>query len=255
MSRNILWQPMLDALDRWAQSGRVADLWLRDDDAVEPTEPLERLLDLTRSHAVPLALAVIPAHSGAALAARLAGEPHVSVLVHGWSHDNHAPPGEKKQELGPHRPRGLVLDELAAAHRRLASPHGRSFVPVLVPPWNRIDPGLLPELSSLGFAALSVFGQAKPAPLPVVNTHVDLIDWHGHRGARDAAALARDLATALDCAYEGRGEPLGFLTHHLVHDEAGRDFLAELFALTGSHPACRWRAVRDVLAWDAGPPT
>lgn len=251
MSGDATWQPVLDALDRWTQAGRMANLWLRDDDAVEPTEPLERLLSLTRHHAVPLALAVIPAHSGVALATRLAKEPHVSVLVHGWSHDNHAPAVEKKQELGAHRPRPLVLGELAAAHRRLAGLHGASFVPVLVPPWNRIDPSLLPELSSAGYVALSVFGTAKPAPLPVVNTHIDLIDWHGTRGARDPAALVRDLATALDRAYEGRGEPLGILTHHLVHDEPAWEFLAELFAVTGSHPACRWRAVRDLLARDA----
>jgi hypothetical protein len=44
------------------------------------------------------------------------------------------------------------------------------------------------------------------------------------------------------------GGVMGFLTHHLVHDDAGWDFLDALFEVTQAHPACRWRSLTDVLA-------
>ena len=89
-------------------AGRRPVFWLRDDDAVAPGAALDRLLGLTGRFEVPVALAVIPAHAGTALAERIADERLVTVVVHGWSHENHAPPGKKKQELGLHRPAGTV---------------------------------------------------------------------------------------------------------------------------------------------------
>ena len=103
MAEEVTWQPFRAELDRWQRSGRTIAFWLRDDDAVQPTAALDRLLDLAGRHSIPTTLAVIPAYAREQLAARLATEPHVSVAVHGWAHDNHAPEGEKKQELGPHR--------------------------------------------------------------------------------------------------------------------------------------------------------
>ena len=97
-----VWQPLLSELARWTDAGRAADFWLRDDDAVEPTAALDRLLGLTGASAIPVTLAVIPAFTGEPLASRLAGEPHVTVGVHGWAHRNHASEGQKKQELGHH---------------------------------------------------------------------------------------------------------------------------------------------------------
>ena len=76
-----------------------ADFWLRDDDAVEPTVALDRLLGLTGEFAVPVTLAVIPAFTGEALARRLEAAPHAAVAVHGWSHKNHAPAGQKNRSL------------------------------------------------------------------------------------------------------------------------------------------------------------
>src|SRR5919109_4059560 len=109
------WQPLASELARWAEAGRIADFWLRDDDAVEPTGALDRLLVLAARYAVPPTLAVIPAHAQKTLAERLQAEDKIAVAVHGWAHENHAPESEKKQELGPHRPRQVVLAELADA--------------------------------------------------------------------------------------------------------------------------------------------
>jgi hypothetical protein len=252
MSSNPIWQPLMAELDRWKAAGRKADFWLRDDDAVEPTAPLDRLLALTGRSGVPVTLAVIPAFTGEALAKRLAQEPHAAVAVHGWSHRNYAPDGQKKQELGSHRPREVVLDELSRGLSHLTRLYGERAIPMLVPPWNRIDPGLLPDLGSIGFTALSVYGPAKPAAsLSVINTHVDPMDWHGTRGCRDHADLVRDIVGQLDRAFAS-GEPVGLLTHHLVHDEAAWAFLEGLFEVT-SGQACVWRSAGDLIGQSGSP--
>ncbi len=240
------WAPLTDELDRWARAGRVARFWLRDDDAVEPTEPLERLLALSARHEVPVALAVIPAFTGDALAGRLAAAPGAEVAVHGWSHENFAPPGEKKQELGGHRPADVVLASLERGLSHLARLHGPRLTPVLVPPWNRIDPALVSRLGGLGFRALSVFGPEKALGLPAINTHVDVIDWRGTRGGRPGGDLAGEMAVRLRAIAGGEGT-LGLLTHHLVHDETVWRFLEELFERTARHPGCRWTRLSELV--------
>ncbi|MBY3050123.1 polysaccharide deacetylase family protein [Rhizobium laguerreae] len=255
MTDGIAWEPLRRELDRWQAAGRVARLWLRDDDAVEPTPDLETLLALTGESGVPLALAVIPGLTGETLAVRLAEEAGVAVAVHGWSHTNHAGAERKKQELGGERPAEVVLGELGQGLRLLQRLHPACFLPVLVPPWNRIDAALIPALPSLGFAALSVYGRAKQdGPMPLLNTHVDIIDWHGTRGGRSAGELVADLVAELDDRFAGSDEPIGVLTHHLVHDAAAWDFLSALFATTGRHPAVRWSPASALLKAQAREP-
>jgi hypothetical protein len=235
-------------LDDLAATGQQVTFWLRDDDAVEPTPALERLLNITRRHHIPLMLAVIPQNTGAALVGRLVHEPDLCVAVHGWSHENHAPETEKKQELGAHRPADHVLAELKAGFDKLQALHGQRFTPMLVPPWNRIDKAVVAALPALGFEALSVFGREKtPSTIPLLNTHVDVMDWHGSRGGRNADVLFAEIAEWL----EPEKEPLlaiGILTHHLVHDETVWVFLERLFQLTSAHPACRWMQAGAILA-------
>ncbi len=251
MSVDETWQPLSSALDRLSLTGRRAEFWLRDDDAVEPTEPLDRLLAITGEFGVPVTLAVIPAFTGELLARRVAKAPHATVAVHGWSHRNYAPDGEKKQELGPHRPREAVLGELSRGLSRLVLLHGERAIPMLVPPWNRIDAALIHELPSIGFTALSVYGSAKRAPLlRVINTDVDLMDWHGTRGCRDHADLVREIVAHLDLTFDKSSEPVGLLSHHLVHDEPAWAFLERLFEIT-SRDGCRWRSGGEFTASDA----
>src|SRR5919206_2172704 len=116
-----LWAPVHRELDLWAEAGRSARLWLRDDDAVAPTPALDALIALAEDFEIPVLLAVIPAFADEALARRLDGARLVRPAVHGYAHANHAGAQEKKQELGPHRPRAVVLGELAAGRARLAA--------------------------------------------------------------------------------------------------------------------------------------
>ena len=232
-----------DALWAAADRGHPATFWLRDDDATEPSARLDTLLAMTARHAVPVTLAVIPARSGQALADRLAGECGVTVAVHGWAHVNHAGPAEKKQELGLHRPVPVMLDELARGLRHLQRLHGAACRPVLVPPWNRIHPDVVQRLAGVGYAALSVFGPAKPAALRLLNTHVDLIDWRGTGRAKGLDTLLAEITLALQ-----RGAPIGLLTHHLVHDAGAWAVLDRVLALTSGQPGSAWAGLPALLS-------
>jgi hypothetical protein len=248
MSDSTIWQPLRNELQRFAAAGRTAKLWLRDDDALEPTPALDRLLDLAGSFEVPLTLAVIPATTGEMLAKRLRQEGRVTVAVHGWSHTNHAAGDRKKQELGLDRPGPVVLSELKAGFDKLKALFPAHFVPVLVPPWNRIAPTLLPPLAELGYRAVSVYGRSHAAnPIASINTHVDLMNWHGLRGCRPHAELVANLLAELTDRFDGNDEPIGILTHHLVHDEKAWDFIFRLFEVTRNNPAVEWQGLREIL--------
>ena len=248
------WTAIDEELARWRDAGRTPTLWWRDDDAVDATPALDRLLSLLRTHGVPLALAVVPSGATPALAARLAQVPGIDLLQHGYAHSNHAPVGEKKAELGPERPAMVVLGELGTGWLALERLFGPSVLPVLVPPWNRIAPGLVPALPEIGFRGLSTFG-SRPRTRPVsrsvsrwvqVNTHLDLIDWKARRFA-GADALLAALAAALSAARE-TGEPIGLLSHHLAMDEAGWDFLSSFWEKVGGMPGLSIAAANGLFA-------
>jgi len=232
-----------EVLNERVDAGIPVQFWLRDDDAVEPTPKLDQLLALADGFAVPLTLASIPAFSGKALAERLASEERVSVAVHGWSHQNHAPTNEKKQELGLHRPTPLILDELSRGLVHLSQLHGKHFVPLLVPPWNRIDALLVKQLTAIGFRGLSTFDKQSSNDIAVLNTHVDVIDWKGTRGGRTTLELEAEIVSQL----QRSGEPIGILTHHLVHDDQVWGFLEQLFAMTSDKSGISWMRVDDLL--------
>lgn len=231
------WDGLTDELDAWAAAGRAPDFWLRDDDAQEPSPALERLLEITGTNGVPLALAVIPAGAGEALAIRLERAPWVSVLQHGYAHRNHAGADDKKCELGAARPAEHVIAEIAVGRQSLEALFGARALPVLVPPWNRIAPHLVPMLPEIGFTGLSRFGPRKRAQavagLAQSNTHVDIIDWRGNRGFVGEEAALRAIVEHLAARRGGQAEatePTGILTHHRDHDDACWGFLGRLLS-------------------------
>ena len=249
------WTELESEVARWRDAGRPVDFWLRDDDAVRPTGPLERLLALAKAFDVPPALAVIPAQAEGALFAMLPGR--ADVLQHGSDHSNRATPGEKKTEYPRGEPAGAALERLAEARRRLAQISGALLLDVLAPPWNRIPPPVVERLASCGIRGLSRYGARRSllaAPGVIeINTHVDIIDWKSGRrfvGAEPALLLAtRHLAARR----EGRAdaaEPTGWLTHHACHDEEAWTFLAELFERFGPRRGVRWKSARELFGTD-----
>jgi hypothetical protein len=225
--------------------GTPARAWLRDDDAVAPSPALERLLAIAEGAGIPVSLAVIPASAEPALDDALRGRTDVAVLQHGWAHLDHAPPGQKSREFGPDRPLPVMAAEIAKGRRRLESFAG--FVPIFVPPWNRIAPALAAELPGLGLPILSGYtNRREPEPIAgpaVLNTHLDPVAWHEGRGLGDTGDLVTRLAARLEKQADGRlpaAGPIGLLTHHLVHDEETFAFLGELLQFLTGRGLTQW---------------
>lgn len=246
------WRALADEAARWRDAGRTADLWWRDDDAADADPALDRLLSIRRESGAPLSLAVVPANATQALADRLAAEPAVDLLQHGYAHVNHAAPGEKKMELGPHRPAMVVLGELGTGWLALERLFGDRALSVMVPPWNRIAPALVPTLPEIGFTGLSSFGPRRRSHpvggLLEINTHVDLIDWKGGRGFVGEQAALAALVAALAHARTVSHEPVGLLSHHLAMDAGAWDFLRSMCAKATTMPGISIRPARELFA-------
>lgn len=248
------WQALEDELTALKDVGVPLQVWWRDDDAITTTPELKRLLELSAHYNAPVALAVIPARLEPDLSNALAAT-DCDVLLHGIAHQNHAPKDQKKQELG-FQPLEELLAALRDGLRTLQTQFPQQALPVLVPPWNRIDPALVPRLKTIGIKGLSTFKRrhaAFAAPgVHQINTHCDPIAWHDGGSLRPEADLVSELTTLIrqgrNDPSDGR-EPLGLLTHHLVHDEAIWAFLERLlhlFATSGAVNFLPARAIFDV---------
>jgi hypothetical protein len=201
------------------------------------------LLKLSSTSGVPLALAVIPLKAVPELFQGL----EASVLVHGTDHANRAGAGEKKTEFAAAEAETEAIARLAEARQRLALQAGERFLPVLAPPWNRFKRALAVRLPAAGLYGLSGYGPRSAAEvtpgIAQVNTHVDIIDWHGTRGfvGEDAALhLAINHLAARRSGTADRAEPTGLLTHHALHDATAQAFLERLFERTRALGA-RWQ--------------
>lgn len=222
------WRRFAEELER-----RKPVFWLRDDDAVAVTPALERLL----SFGIPVALAVIPNLAESGLF-----EKDVAFLQHGCDHRNRAAAGEKKTEFPATEAITGALERLRLAHARLVSMGGSRVLPVVAPPWNRMRRELAAELPRIGIRGLSGYGKEESIPgVKQVNTQVDIVAWKdGKRflGEEEAARLAM--------TYVLNDAPVGWLTHHAVHDAAAWSFLERLFALRGP----RWVSAAELFSYN-----
>lgn len=212
--------------------------WVRDDDAVALTPALGRLLSLVQENNVPLALAVIPELAEPDLFGRIGD---AAVLQHGCDHRNRAAPGEKKTEFPAHEGIPEALDRLRLAHERLVSMGGSKVLPVVAPPWNRMRRELAAALPRIGIQGLSSYGKGQAIPgVRQVNTHIDIVAW------RDAKRFVGDEEAArLAMTYVLDDQPVGWLTHHAVHDADAWRFLERLFALRGP----RWARAAELFSY------
>lgn len=230
------------AFDAAADAGRPIAVWWRDDDAVRVGPRLEAMMELAARTGARPALAAIPAGAEPGLLDWCAGR--ADVLQHGAAHHNHQTAG-KSAELGDARPTEAILAELVALRARLVSP---AFVPVLVPPWNRMRADLGARLAEAGYTGLSQFGGGLVVdPIRRVDTHIDPIAWRAGRDLADDAALCAMAERGL-----AAGGPLGLLTHHAVETPAVAAFVADFAALVARHPGAVWTDARTLFG---GPTT
>jgi hypothetical protein len=236
------WSEFEDELARRRDAGRPVQFWWRDDDAGAVLPPLKQLIELSKKKQVPLALAVVPEAAESELFRLL--HDRVTVLQHGTDHRNRAAPGEKKTEYPAAEPVEAALARVSDGFGTLRTLAGKRFLPVLAPPWNRVRKDLLRNLPAIGIRGLSGYGaraSVEPAPgLRQVNTHVDIVAWRAGKGfIGEAEALSKAMQ------HLSGEEPVGWLTHHAVHDAQAWKFLERLFTLGD----VRWLSASEAFSY------
>lgn len=239
-----VWQNLSAELDRWQEAGKTATFWWRDDDASAAGPDLDRLLHLKRHFDIPLHLAVIPGLMQASLADM---DRDCFILQHGLHHQNRAAEDAKKSEFPDTAFSDEFVADLLAGRQQLQQTFAPLFLPVMVPPWNRMSQTFIQMLPKWGFRGLSRYSArddelATPG-LGQVNTHLDPVDWRGGRGYIGDEAFVGLCIDHLKARRKGAAdffEPTGLLSHHKVHDEDIWAAIFKLLDLTLSHGAARW---------------
>ena len=156
---------------------------------------------------------------------------------------------------------------------------------MLVPPWNRYTPTLLPNLASAGYSGISamwaragglVDGALKGfdtsnrpnksnssfarrvcptrpdrATLLQVNTHSDPVAWRDDRGFIGESDALEQLVCHLRLRreYPQLGdEPTGMLSHHLDQTESVWAFCRQFAERINRDSNCVWLSARDIWA-------
>lgn len=230
------WGPLTAELSLWRRDALPLPLWWRDDDAVAATSELSRLSTLSGEVGLPVHAAVIPDLIEPTLAPVIVHDQNLIPIIHGWRHVSHSPATAKNAEFG--HARDAAPSELSQAIERMTEVFGPSLVPMFVPPWNRIAPEFRPELTNAGYNGLSTYGPRKATEpttgLVQINTHIDPIFWRGDRGLVAPEPLLEKLVVTLQDRRTGHAdptEPLGLLTHHLVHTEDVWAFSRDVIAV------------------------
>jgi hypothetical protein len=247
------WQLLVTELQLWLDSGKTVQFWWRDDDACEHTEQLERLYSVSQQHNVPLSIAVIPQRLKECLVTYCKNKSDIEVLQHGFAHKSHAAVGQKKIELGGLAKTDEILNELKTGKTALENNFSNQFIPVLVPPWNRMDELLVNHLPEIGFSGFStMWARHVYEPLPgfrQINTHLDPVRWSpgpAFIGEPLAIALLVQHLAAKRTGYRDEREATGILTHHLVQDNQVWDFCDKLFDFLSNHPSAEWMAAKEI---------
>ncbi|MEE2945315.1 MAG: polysaccharide deacetylase family protein [Pseudomonadota bacterium] len=231
------WTPVRQELARWHNEELTLPVWWRDDDAIEPTQQLEKLLELSAETGVPVHLAIIPREATKALAERIIGDANVVPVVHGWSHTNYQPKTETKCEFGNARPLEIRSEQAAEGLRRLQTLLGERVSAMFVPPWNRVPADFFPELGKIGFHSVSTCNprasQELVPGLAQINTHIDPLYWRPSKKLSHPELIVEKTARLLKKRRQGKldnTEPFGLLTHHLAHDDRAWEFCRQFWS-------------------------
>lgn len=220
-------------------------VWWRDDDAGPDDPATNRFADFAKRMGLPVGVAVIPKLLDEETAEIVIACPHMTVLQHGFSHQNNGPPGGKKIELGGGIDRSVLIGQLRAGRERLEAAFGDRLVPIMVPPWNRIDPDVAELCARAGWTGLSTYGprgETGPDRPYQINTHLDLVDWQGTGQQKPFDVLWQEWLALRDL-----GEPIGLLSHHLIMSNEDLDDFARLLRQIADDGQVRFGSVPHML--------
>jgi hypothetical protein len=240
MSRS--WEHVSHELDCWAMRGLKARFWVRDDDACEMSTPLARLHELATRHDITIGLAVIPAKVHPSLLKFMADEGRrFHPMCHGWQHINHAPAGRKPAEFGGGRLISASMKDARSAFGTFRR-YFAGYDAVFVPPFGQISGAMIRALAAIGFAGVSAgpgwlerklsylpsmairipsVKVASRSGIPRLDVHIDPIDWQ-RRTAHSEDTICNAIVRSLRPRRMGllaSDLPIGFVTHHLAHDD------------------------------------
>ena len=181
-------------LARWKAAGHAPAFWWRDDDARGATPALDRLLALSARFDASITVAAVPDGDIAALAKACRAAPEAELAIHGFRHENRAPPGRPSGEVNDLDRLADVMSDLGMAIEvfRRAGVTPRLFVP----PWNNAHPTLKRALGLQGLD-LSCYGEMRNGAEPGrLDAHLDVMRWKPQarfRGAQQEPDRARRL--------------------------------------------------------------
>ena len=234
------WQALRDELDKWPQP---VQFWWRDDDAIEDTQALQKLLTIAQRYSTAVHLAVIPQrlHPSLSIIKTPANQPYCYVLQHGIEHLSHALPEQRKIELGGSQDISVLAAQLGIGRQRLKAEFERQYLDILVPPWNRIAEQLVKQLPQIGYRKLSVLGVPKELDSAYqVNVHIDIINRKRRGFAGEATILGKLIEHLQFQRTSAYAQPCGLMTHHLDHDLQCWQFLDKFFSFCQGHSQIQW---------------
>lgn len=227
----------------WRRAWHTPVLWWRDDDCREPTWQLERLLKTRRD--LPITLAVIPDVDLHPLANRLDADDGITIAQHGVDHENKLPPGGPRSEFPMDASQASINAAVTAGRARLAA---AGLPPLIfVPPWNEASDRLIEAVTAAHYDTYSVGVTGKPRDgLSHVGAQVDILRWKGKPHFRGRRRIFDALRKQLEWRRHmgAFDEPIGLLTHHLVHDSRSWSFLD--WFVDFSHGRFEWKGLVDL---------
>jgi hypothetical protein len=264
-----VWDEVRRELDCWTDAGLTAKFWVRDDDAFQLSENLERLHDLATRHNVKIGLAVIPGKVVADLSDFLDDNTQQFYpMCHGWKHTNYNRKN-RPAEFGPDRQISSMIIDAKSALDLFSRRFGKAKA-IFVPPFNRATPALIRALPSIGFFGVSLMPNSLERKIlqfgsrlnwrlaikildfssggPRIDVHLDLINWKT-KTAQETKTIVNQLVQHLRgrrLGFLAAGTPIGLLTHHLDHDERIWCFCDEVLEVLRSHAAVDFI---DVAKW------
>lgn len=249
MTLTIDWQPLRDELALWHKESLNLPVWWRDDDAIDHTENLEKLLKLSEHVGVPVHLAVVPKQATTELAEAVSPLSNIIPVVHGWSHTSHTNQVGNNNEFSDERPLKSRVQDVTLGLERIQSLFGSLTVPMFVPPWNRFGTSLVPELEKSGYQFVSTSGARQTrflgSNMEQINVHFDPIAWRRHRNLKNPEKLITQICQNLADRRLGRAdntEPFGMLTHHLAHSDSVWEFAERFWEEITEGPVQIYRA-------------